>query len=143
MAYEIPGFKLGVLPANADLSAKQYYGVKVVSGGIDVVSAAGGVAVGILQNKPVSGEAAEVTVLGVSKAIGSGALSKGALVAFDSNGKLKAAVLGKTDTSDAGAAADPLLGSHVIGILLEDCAADLALTTVLLLHLGAVPTTAS
>lgn len=143
MAYEIPAFKLGNLPAAADLSTKQYYGMKVVSGGIDVIAAAGGIGIGILQNKPLSGEAAEVTVLGVSKAIGSGSLSKGALVAFDASGKLKAAVLGKTDTSDAGGAADPLIASHVVGILLEDCAADLALTTVLLLHLGAVPTTAA
>lgn len=142
MAYEIPGFKLGVLPANADLSSSQYLGMKVVAGGIDLMSTAGGVAIGILQNKPVSGEAAEVTVLGVSKAVGGATLSKGAIVAFDSAGKLKAAVLGKVDTSDAGAAADPVIGSHAVGILLEDAVLN-GLTTVLLLHLGLVPTTAA
>lgn len=142
MAHEIPAFKMGHLPAAADLSSSQYLGVKVVAGGIDVVSAAGELAVGILQNKPVSGEAAEVTVLGISKAVSSGSLSKGAKVAFDSAGKLKAAVLGRTDTSDAGAAADALLGSHVVGVLLEDAVLN-QICSVLLLHLGSVPTTAS
>ena len=144
MSFEIVGQKLGNLVAAADLSAKQYFGVKVDSAGkIALIAAAGELAIGILQNKPEAAQAAEVMVSGVSKGVASGAIAAGAKVAFDSAGKLKAAVLGKVDTSDAGAAADPLIGSHVIGILLEAAGADGDIVAVQMLHLGLVPTTSA
>lgn len=143
MAFEIPGQMLGVLEAAADLSEKQFYCVKIDSNGAIALAGAGEAAVGVLQNKPVAAEAAEVMVMGTTKAVAGAAISKGALVASDANGKLKAAVLGKTDTSDAGAAADPLIGSHVLGVALEAATADLQVISIQLLHLGAVPTTAA
>ena len=61
MAYEGPQIKLPGLTANADLSAKQYYYVKLVGAGlVDVCSAVTDIPIGVLQNNPVSGMPAEV-----------------------------------------------------------------------------------
>lgn len=81
MAYEIPGFYLGVLPANTDLSDDdkyQYTAVKLVAASAGVgpaaaaitpITASGdGSAIGILQNNPIQNEAAGVMIGGVSKA---------------------------------------------------------------------------
>ena len=101
------------LIAGADLSAKQFYAVKLDSNGAAVVAGDGEDAVGILQNKPASGQAATVRVVGISKFVAGGAISLPNRVASDANGKAKAAVAGRTNTSDAGASADALLGSFV------------------------------
>ena len=142
MAFEQPCFKLGVLQAASDLSAKQYYFAKVVSGGLDLAGA-GEAAIGVIQNKPLLNEAVELTVLGVTKVVAGAAITKGVPIASDSAGKAKAAVLGKVDTSDAGAAADPVIGSYVMGIALEAATADLQIISALILHLGVAPTTAA
>lgn len=143
MAVEQPGTQIGWLPADADLSTKQYYCVKFSSTGVALCSAAGERCDGILQNDPVAGQPAAVMKTGVSKAVASGALTAGTQVTTDANGKLKAVVAGRTDTSDAGAAADPLLGSYVLGTLLETSTADGDIVSVDLDAKGAVPTTAS
>jgi len=59
------------LLAGANLSAKQYYCVKLAStaGEVVAVSASSDVAIGILQNEPADGEPAEVAVLGMCKAM--------------------------------------------------------------------------
>lgn len=95
MAYEgilqcIPGLK-----ASADLSAKQFTAMKL-SGNLSVVDAdAGEASVGILQNNPISGEAATVAYLGVSKAIlGDTVAAAGTRLASDVDGKLVPATLG-------------------------------------------------
>jgi hypothetical protein len=97
MAYEIPGRKFGVLPAGADLSAKQFTAVTVaaVSGVPSIVSAgAGASAHGILQNKPISGEAAEIMESGVSKALLGGTVAVDDQLSGDANGKLIVAITG-------------------------------------------------
>lgn len=89
-AYEIPGFKLGVLKASADLSAKQYYAVKLTSSSgtkIAVPSASSDDIIGILQNAPASGEAAEVTISGVTKMLLGETVALGAKVQSDATGK--------------------------------------------------------
>ncbi|MFN8533856.1 MAG: hypothetical protein U0556_09935 [Dehalococcoidia bacterium] len=58
--------------AAADLSAKQFYFVEIVSGGVNVCSAAADRAIGILQDAPKSGEAARVRILGRSKLVTNG-----------------------------------------------------------------------
>lgn len=143
MALEQPLFNVGFMLAAADLRTKQYYFVKDDGNGGIVLCGAGEAALGILQNAPNSGEVADVAVLGISKVVCSAALSAGAAIASDLNGKAKAAVAGKTDTSDAGAAADALLGSYVMGRLLRDVGGATELGTFLLQPVGAVPTTAS
>jgi hypothetical protein len=138
--FMLPGAK-----AAADLSTKQFYAVDVDSAGkIALCSAAGQKAIGLLQDKPdAANKACQVAVLGVAKGIAGGALDAGALLAVTADGKLKAAVAGRTDTSDAGAAVDALLGSYVLGRAMTAAAADGDIIEVLLLHHGAVPTTAA
>lgn len=131
------------LVAGADLSAKQFYGVKVNSSGQAVLAALGEMCIGILQNKPASGEPATVAIAGKSKAIFGASTAIGLAVKTDANGKFIAASAGVVNTSDAGAASDPVIGSHVVGVSMGTAGADLAIGEVLLCHMGVVPTTAA
>lgn len=92
MAFEKGGLILN-FEANADLSAKQYRAVKMVTGSkVDVASAATDICIGILQNKPVSGATAEVLVFGISKIDSDTSLAIGVLIGPASDGQLQAAV---------------------------------------------------
>lgn len=127
--------------AGADLSTKQYYAVELNSSG-QVVVAGAGQFFGVLQNKPASGEAATVRIRGRTKWLTASAMAVGAYVASDAAGKATTATKGKTDTSDAGAASDPLIGSIVAGRYVHTVASvsgDLA--AVELAPMGVVPTT--
>ena len=77
MANELQGFDIGFFTASADLSAKQYYFVKLSSETkVTVCSAVTDKPIGVLQNKPASGEQAlgsETTVHVCGQAIGAGA----------------------------------------------------------------------
>lgn len=81
MAYQIPGVSVGTVTAAADLSAKQYYVVDVTANNaVNLTSSAGEAMLGILQNAPTSGSAANVMVCGVSHVIaGTGGLAAGNL----------------------------------------------------------------
>lgn len=132
------------LVAAADLSAKQHYGIKVDSNGKAALAGAGEAAIGVLCNKPTADLSAEVQIGGVCECIAAGVIAPGAFVTFDANGKATTATKGRTDTSDAGGAADALLGSNVFGIALNTAntaAGDIF--PVLIAHMGSVPTTAS
>jgi len=130
------------LVAAADLSAKTGFLVKVDAAGKAALAAAGEAAIGVLVNAPVADAIAIVRTAGIGLVIAAGVHAKGAVLAADANGKAVAATTGKVNTSDAGAAADPLIASHVIGVSLETGAAD-TLTACLILPMGAVPTTAA
>jgi hypothetical protein len=84
----IPG-----LTASADLSAKQYHFVEV-SGVRTVAScnATTDVALGVLQNDPISGGAATVAVGGTSKVVAGGAITAGARIAPKADGRAQTAV---------------------------------------------------
>ena len=59
--------------AGADLSAKQYYVVEEATTGlITVCDNAGDYPVGVLQNKPASGQAAQVRQSGITKCVSDG-----------------------------------------------------------------------
>jgi hypothetical protein len=74
--------------AAADLSAKQYYAVKInSSGNIALCSVAGEMAVGVLQNKPESGQSGQVRPYGVTLGILGGTVADGAKVGVDASGK--------------------------------------------------------
>ena len=91
-------FKI-TLSAGADLSAKQYYFVKLNSSGNAVACA--GVTdkpVGVLQNNPTSGQAAEIVVVGLTKVSTDAALAIGDLVGTSADGQAAAYVAG-TDTT--------------------------------------------
>jgi hypothetical protein len=100
-----------VLPANADLSAKQYYIVKRVAGGkVDLCTAGGDNSLGVLQNTPVANDSAEV--LGrhsseTGKVIAGASITRGDKLTSNASGKAVA-----TTTED----------DHVFGIAESDAA---------------------
>jgi hypothetical protein len=143
MPTELPGLKLTRVAA-ADLSTKQFYAVKIDAAGKAALAGLGEPAIGILQNKPATGQAAEIMITGVSKFIAAGVIAPGAYVAADANAKAVTATKASVNTSDGGVAADAVIGGHVLGIALNiaNSAAN-DLIEVLLTHSGAVATTAA
>jgi hypothetical protein len=115
-------FDYGQMTANADLSAKQYYFVKVASATqVALCAAATDRALGVLRNKPKSGEAALVRVLGVAKVVSDGSVT--AIAAGDYVGP-----------NAAGKAVKKAIADYsVAGIALEASAADGAVISVLLI----------
>lgn len=112
MSYEIPFNKLGIFPANIDLSASQFTAVEIVAASGGVVGAgvggaalghpsAGGHILAILQNKPIAGEAAELTAQGVSKALCAGTFAVGAILMVDATGKFLLATTGNRGVAQA------------------------------------------
>lgn len=81
---DLPG-----LLAGADLSSAQFHWVKLASTAGEVVAcnATTDHAIGILQNDPTDGQAAEVRVLGVSKLVGGGSISAGNDVGWNSTSR--------------------------------------------------------
>lgn len=107
--------------AGADLSAKQFYLVEqATTGKVSVCNGATDIPVGPLQNKPKSGEQAQVRLLGLSKVVSDGsgtAIAIGDWVGTDGNGK---AIKKGTDKD------------YVIGRAQEASSADGTVITVLL-----------
>lgn len=134
-------FDLRVL-AGADLTAKQFFYVKLNSSGKVVVCGAGESAIGVLQNTPNSDEVAIVRTFGPTRVIASGSITNGAQIASDGSGKAKAVVKASVNTSDAGASADAVVSSHCLGDALEAGTTDTAFAT-FFRPMGAVPTTAA
>ncbi|GIV81829.1 MAG: hypothetical protein KatS3mg051_1183 [Anaerolineae bacterium] len=99
MAWEIPTLTF-TLEAAADLSAKQYYFVKVDSNGKAAVCAATtDKPVGVLQNKPKQGQEAQIMALGITKVSSDAALNEGDLIGTSADGQADAKVPG-TDTTE-------------------------------------------
>src|SRR3990167_10747596 len=91
MAYEVPVLILS-FEADGDLSAKQFYAVKMSTGPkVAIISGATDVPIGILQNNPTDGKMAEVMVFGVSKVSSDAALTVGTVLAPQTDGQLEAA----------------------------------------------------
>lgn len=75
--------------AAADLSAAQFYAVKISgSRQVNLASSGGENIYGILQNKPASGAAANVGIVGVSKAIAGAVVTAGNYLMTDTAGRL-------------------------------------------------------
>lgn len=100
MTYELgAGIKLPGLKAGADLSAAQYHFVELGAGGtVTVCNALTDVPIGVLQNAPKSGQAAEVLALGVSKVVGDADLAINDLIGCSADGQADARTIG-TDTT--------------------------------------------
>lgn len=131
------------VPAAADLTAKQFYAVKVDSTGKAALAGAGEFAIGLLQNKPGSGQAATVAYGGISKALAGGTIAAGATVAVNSDGKLVDATEAKIASLDGNAASNVgITGSNVIGVAMAGASSG-DIFPVLLLIAGATPTTAA
>lgn len=87
MAYESPGFMDGTEVAAADLSAKQFTAVTLGASGYAAVVLATTRVDGILQNKPLAGEACVVMKNGISKMYAGAAITKGAEIMCDTSGR--------------------------------------------------------
>jgi hypothetical protein len=78
--------------AASDLSAKQYYAVKLTAADtVDAIAAATDRVAGILVNKPKQGQAATVVTAGVCECVSNGggtAIAVGDLVGPDATGKM-------------------------------------------------------
>lgn len=101
MAFEGPQpVRLPGFTAAADLSGKQFHFVKLSGAGqVTACSAATDVPVGVLQNKPTAGQAAEVVVVGVTKVSSDAALARGDLIGTSADGQADKKVPG-TDTTE-------------------------------------------
>ncbi len=87
MAYEIQGHPKATLSAAADLSAKQYRFVKHTADmNVNVCSAATDCPSGVLQDKPVSGVAADVMTMGLTKLVAGGTIAADDRIGTDANG---------------------------------------------------------
>ena len=85
--------------AAADLSAKQYYFVKLSAANtVNVCTAITDIPIGILQNKPESGEAATVCLFGISKVSADGTLAAGNIIGTSADSQADAIAAG-TDTT--------------------------------------------
>lgn len=107
--------------AASDMSAKQFYAVKLTSTyrNVDIPSAATDLAIGIVQNNPTSGHAANVRIQGVTQAVSDGTtpIAIGDYVGTNNAGKMV-----KKATPDYG----------VVGIAQSASAADGTIIDVLL-----------
>lgn len=135
--------------AAEDLSSSQYKFVKLdTAGKVAACTARGEKSIGILQNKPKSGEVAQVRVAGVSKVQADAAIDEGDFLttSADAQASVVAAAASGTshvNTSDAGVATDPVIGSYVLGLCVFPAGAAGRLGSILITHAGAVATTAS
>lgn len=114
MAYDNgPQITLTGLTASADLSAasNQFKFVKLSAAGtVDVCNGATDKPIGVLQNRPVSGEAAVVVCIGVTKVQGDADLAYGAAIGTSADGQ--AATYSASDTT-----------KYIVGTVLVDNAA--------------------
>ncbi len=98
MAYEAAQINFGNLTAVADLSSKQYHFVKLSGAGVDVCSAVTDVPVGVLQNTPASGSAAEICVLGISKIVADATLAAGDVIGTSADSQAQPLTVGTETT---------------------------------------------
>lgn len=84
--------------AGEDLSAKQYHFVEIDNGNgtVKAVNAATDRPIGVLQNAPTSGQAAEVTIVGGTKVKCGGSASAGQALFANSSGQAVTLVFGTT-----------------------------------------------
>jgi hypothetical protein len=114
MAYEFSNYSVKVtLVAGADLSALQYTFVKINSSGLAVACySSTDIPIGVLQNAPISGQEAEVLIVGGTKIVAGAAIGEGAQIGTGTTGKAVALVAGTDSTK------------YVVGTLITESAAD-------------------
>jgi hypothetical protein len=99
MAYEGAQIKLGNLTAAADLSTKQYHFVKLTSATeVNVCTNIADVPIGVLQNTPTSGQAAEICIFGITKVVADGVLAAGNIVGTSADSQADAITRGSDTT---------------------------------------------
>lgn len=129
------------LVAAADQTAQQYRGGTVdANGNFIIATAAGQSVIGVLQNNPASGQAASVRVGGVSKMVAGGAITAGALIKVDNQGRAVAATLASITQATV---PNNVTGSDVIGIALKGAGGAGEIIPVIVEPRGAVAGTAA
>jgi hypothetical protein len=103
MSTEEKVLQVGSLLAAADLSTKNHYLVKVSAANAVNLAGVGDTAIGVLANKPASGEPALVSVGVIAPVVAGEAISAGADIAPDATGRARTA----------------LTDDHICGIALE------------------------
>jgi hypothetical protein len=99
MAYEAAQIKVGQFTASADLSAKQYHFVKMSGNNtVTVCAAVTDVPIGVLQNAPASGSAAEVCLFGISKVVADATLAAGDVIGTSADGQAQPLTVGTETT---------------------------------------------
>lgn len=91
MAVQDPGLDIGYLTASADLSSSQFLAVKPYASAdreVALESTGGLLILGILQNKPTTGQCADVRFVGISKAIYGGTVTRGQALMTNTSGQL-------------------------------------------------------
>jgi hypothetical protein len=107
------------MKAGEDLSAKQFFFVKVSAKDTVVKCGAGELAMGVLQDKPASGEWGNVAVSGIVMVSANGSFDAGDFVASDSGGE----------------AVEAATTAHILGIAMA-AGADGAIVPILLKSAG-------
>ena len=124
MSYEQAGSGIIItLEAAADLSSNQYNFVKLdASGNVVIcdVDSAGQIPIGVLQNKPTSGQAATVMITGVTKVEAGVAFNEGVLIAASD----------ASSSADNGQAVAADASDYVVGQTIQAGSADEYITCV-------------
>jgi len=100
MAYSDPQVRLGTLSAAVDLSGDQYKFVKLASATtVNLCTNATDRPIGVLQNKPESGETAEVCIFGITKLLAGGTIAFNNVIGTDASSTADKKIPG-TDISE-------------------------------------------
>ncbi len=113
--FEQPNFKITGLVAGADLSAKQYYAVKINSTSNEVILSGAADINGVLRNSPLSGENAEVINSGIAPIIYGGTITAGDSVEIDSDSK----AIAYSSGAIVGTALSSGVAGDIMGVLLK------------------------
>lgn len=74
--------------AGSDLSAKQFYAIKLTAARtLDLANTGGEATYGVLQNKPTLGQAVDAGILGITKAVAGGTCTAGGPLMTDNTGR--------------------------------------------------------
>jgi hypothetical protein len=111
MAYEQPGFSVGVLTAAASMSGKQHYIVKknATANQFALCDTDGEILLGVLQDEPASGEAGDIMCTGITKVVANETLAAGDYWGTSSDGQAT-----KIEHSNTGADVGDYVGGQVI-----------------------------
>ena len=122
MSYEVPGYSIGTLLANADLRTKKGSAVKLAgAGAIDLVTVAGETAIGVLLNSPNIGETAKVGCIGVFPVLSGAAVAINTKISPDATGRF--ITPGAAAAGQVGFAFEAAAGAGVMFTAFVNCGA--------------------
>ena len=116
MAYE-ESLRNITMVSETDESANQYRFQKAGTTGSTVQDTAGGLCIGVLQNKPIATHAATIGIYGVSKVVAGAAVAFGANVQSDTTGR--AITAASADYSQGMALQAAAAAGEIIPVLLR------------------------